>query len=167
MSRTEPATLQGTRLGHPKGSDVQTRPPCLLVWREEEEQRLSQVSACSLAEAAGGSSPRLCLQSAHMAMVDALMMAYTVEMISIEKVVASVKRFSTFSASKELPYDLEDAMVFWVNKVSTPGWPSSLPDQHPPRRQAGTQAHAGAAGAGRLRPGGPAVVRIRQDRQVF
>uniref|UniRef100_A0A8C6QKV3 CASAMP N-terminal domain-containing protein n=4 Tax=Nannospalax galili TaxID=1026970 RepID=A0A8C6QKV3_NANGA len=27
--------------------------------------------------------------SAHMAMVDALMMAYTVEMISIEKVVAS------------------------------------------------------------------------------
>lgn len=60
----------------------------------------------------------LCPQSAHMAMVDALMMAYTVEMISIEKVVASVKRFSTFSASKELPYDLEDAMVFWVNKVS-------------------------------------------------
>lgn len=60
----------------------------------------------------------LCLQSAHMAMVDALMMAYTVEMISIEKVVASVTRFSTFSASKELPYDLEDAMVFWVNKVS-------------------------------------------------
>lgn len=51
-------------------------------------------------------------------MVDALMMAYTVEMISIEKVVASVKRFSTFSASKELPYDLEDAMVFWINKVS-------------------------------------------------
>ncbi|XP_059957496.1 calmodulin-regulated spectrin-associated protein 1 isoform X7 [Mesoplodon densirostris] len=55
---------------------------------------------------------------AHMAMVDALMMAYTVEMISIEKVVASVQRFSTFSASKELPYDLEDAMVFWVNKVN-------------------------------------------------
>jgi len=52
-----------------------------------------------------------------MAMIDALMMAYTVEMISIEKVVASVKRFSTFSASKELPYDLEDAMVFWINKV--------------------------------------------------
>lgn len=52
-------------------------------------------------------------------MIDALMMAYTVEMISIEKVVASVKRFSTFRASKELPFDLEDAMVFWVNKVWT------------------------------------------------
>uniref|UniRef100_A0A8C7XUQ9 Calmodulin regulated spectrin-associated protein 1b n=1 Tax=Oryzias sinensis TaxID=183150 RepID=A0A8C7XUQ9_9TELE len=57
--------------------------------------------------------------SAHMPMIDALMMAYTVEMISIEKVVASVKRFSTFSASKELPFDLEDAMVFWINKVPT------------------------------------------------
>lgn len=54
-----------------------------------------------------------------MPMIDALMMAYTVEMISIEKVVASVKRFSTFSASKELPFDLEDAMVFWINKVQT------------------------------------------------
>lgn len=60
----------------------------------------------------------LCSQGAHMAMVDALMMAYTVGMMSIEKVVASVTRFSTFSASKELPYDLEDAMVFWINKVS-------------------------------------------------
>lgn len=57
------------------------------------------------------------IQSAHMSMIDALMMAYTVEMISIEKVVASVKRFSTFRASKELPFDLEDAMVFWINKV--------------------------------------------------
>ncbi|XP_034026808.1 calmodulin-regulated spectrin-associated protein 1-B isoform X1 [Thalassophryne amazonica] len=56
--------------------------------------------------------------SAHIPMIDALMMAYTVEMISIEKVVASVERFSTFSASKELPYDLEDAMVFWINKVN-------------------------------------------------
>ncbi|XP_016886486.2 calmodulin-regulated spectrin-associated protein 1-B-like, partial [Cynoglossus semilaevis] len=56
--------------------------------------------------------------SAHMPMIDALMMAYTVEIFSIEKVVASVKRFSTFSASKELPFDLEDAMVFWINKVN-------------------------------------------------
>ncbi|KAL0192757.1 hypothetical protein M9458_011053, partial [Cirrhinus mrigala] len=54
--------------------------------------------------------------SSHIPMIDALMMAYTVEMISIEKVVTCVKRFSTFSASKELPFDLEDAMVFWINK---------------------------------------------------
>uniref|UniRef100_A0A8C2FEB3 Calmodulin regulated spectrin-associated protein 1b n=1 Tax=Cyprinus carpio TaxID=7962 RepID=A0A8C2FEB3_CYPCA len=56
--------------------------------------------------------------SSHIPMIDALMMAYTVEMISIEKVVTCVKRFSTFSASKELPFDLEDAMVFWINKVN-------------------------------------------------
>lgn len=56
-------------------------------------------------------------QSSHMPMIDALMMVYTVEMISIEKVVTCVKRFSTFSASKELPFDLEDAMIFWINKV--------------------------------------------------
>lgn len=58
-------------------------------------------------------------QSAHICLIDALMTAYTAEMISIEKVVTSVKRFSNFSASKQLPFDLEDAMVFWINKVCT------------------------------------------------
>uniref|UniRef100_A0AAQ5X655 CKK domain-containing protein n=1 Tax=Amphiprion ocellaris TaxID=80972 RepID=A0AAQ5X655_AMPOC len=56
--------------------------------------------------------------NSHIHLIDALIMAYTVEMISIEKVVSSVKRFSNFSASKELPFDLEDAMVFWINKVN-------------------------------------------------
>ncbi|XP_041665997.1 calmodulin-regulated spectrin-associated protein 1a isoform X2 [Cheilinus undulatus] len=56
--------------------------------------------------------------SSHIHLIDALMMAYTVEMISIEKVVSSVTRFSNFSASKELPFDLEDAMIFWINKVN-------------------------------------------------
>uniref|UniRef100_A0A673KV90 Calmodulin-regulated spectrin-associated protein 1-B-like n=1 Tax=Sinocyclocheilus rhinocerous TaxID=307959 RepID=A0A673KV90_9TELE len=50
-------------------------------------------------------------------MIDALMMAYTVEMMAVERVVVSVKRFSTFCASKELPFDMEDAMLFWINKV--------------------------------------------------
>nr|XP_057913878.1 calmodulin-regulated spectrin-associated protein 1-B-like isoform X2 [Doryrhamphus excisus] len=57
--------------------------------------------------------------SSHMHLIDALMMAYTMEMISVEKVVSSVKRFSNFSASKERPFDVEDAMVFWINKVTT------------------------------------------------
>ncbi|XP_059214073.1 calmodulin-regulated spectrin-associated protein 1a [Centropristis striata] len=56
--------------------------------------------------------------SSHVHLIDALMTAYIVEMISIEKVVSSVKRFSNFSASKELPFDLQDAMVFWINKVN-------------------------------------------------
>uniref|UniRef100_A0A8C1HAZ0 Calmodulin regulated spectrin-associated protein 1a n=1 Tax=Cyprinus carpio carpio TaxID=630221 RepID=A0A8C1HAZ0_CYPCA len=55
--------------------------------------------------------------SSHIPLIDALMMAYTVEMMAIERVVASVKRFSTFCASKELPFDVEDTMLFWINKV--------------------------------------------------
>ncbi len=27
------------------------------------------------------------------------------------------RRFASFSASSELPYDVEDAMLFWINKV--------------------------------------------------
>ncbi|XP_057674774.1 calmodulin-regulated spectrin-associated protein 1-B-like isoform X2 [Corythoichthys intestinalis] len=57
--------------------------------------------------------------SCHMHLIDALMMACMLEMISVEKVVSSVKRFSNFSASKERPMDLEDAMVLWLNKVNT------------------------------------------------
>ena len=95
-----------------------------------------------------------------MAMVDALMMAYTVEMISIEKVVASVKRFSTFSASKELPYDLEDARVFWVNKVSAPVWLVLM-------CRAEAQAQAGASRADVPHPGMPAVVRTKEDRPAL
>ncbi|KAI4905003.1 hypothetical protein NFI96_016458 [Prochilodus magdalenae] len=55
--------------------------------------------------------------SSHIPLIDALMLAWTVEMMSIERVVSSVKRFSTFSASKELPFNVEDAMLFWINKV--------------------------------------------------
>uniref|UniRef100_A0A3B3UCX0 Calmodulin regulated spectrin-associated protein 1a n=1 Tax=Poecilia latipinna TaxID=48699 RepID=A0A3B3UCX0_9TELE len=56
--------------------------------------------------------------SAHIHLIDALMMAYTVEMISVEKVVSCVKRFSNISASKELPYNLEEAMILWINKIT-------------------------------------------------
>ncbi|TRY95021.1 hypothetical protein DNTS_004669 [Danionella cerebrum] len=55
--------------------------------------------------------------SAHIPLIDALMLAYTVEMMPMERVVACVKRFSSFCASKELPLDTEDAMLFWINKV--------------------------------------------------
>lgn len=61
----------------------------------------------------------LFFQSSHIHLTDALMMAYTAEMISIEKAVSSVTRFANISASKELPYDLEDSMIFWINKVMT------------------------------------------------
>lgn len=64
---------------------------------------------------------KMFFQSAHIHLIDALMMAYMLEMISVEKVVSSVKRFSNLSA-KELPFDLEDAMLFWMNKVRLTHW---------------------------------------------
>lgn len=95
-------------------------PPGWSGGEEKDEDFLGDSGCADPVQRQVGDRWLLCSQGAHMAMVDALMMAYTVGMISIEKVVASVKRFSTFSASKELPYDLEDAMVFWINKVSAP-----------------------------------------------
>ncbi|XP_032322731.1 calmodulin-regulated spectrin-associated protein 2 [Camelus ferus] len=56
--------------------------------------------------------------SAHLAMIDTLMMAYTVEMISVEKVVACAQQYSAFFQATDLPYDIEDAVMYWVNKVN-------------------------------------------------
>lgn len=56
-------------------------------------------------------------QSAHLAMIDTLMMAYTVEMVSIEKVIACAQQYSAFFQATDLPYDIEDAVVYWINKV--------------------------------------------------
>ncbi|NXU59424.1 CAMP2 protein, partial [Turnix velox] len=55
--------------------------------------------------------------SAHLAMIDALMMAYTVEMVSVEKVIACTQQYSSFFQATDLPYDIEDAVMFWINKV--------------------------------------------------
>lgn len=79
-----------------------------------------------------------------MHMIDHLMMAYTVEMISIEKVVDSVKRFSTFSSSQELPFDLEDAMIFWINKVQTPFVVGGSTSKRRRRRRRGNGATSSA-----------------------
>ncbi|XP_075473185.1 calmodulin-regulated spectrin-associated protein 2 isoform X3 [Ascaphus truei] len=56
--------------------------------------------------------------SAHLAMMDTLMMAYTVEMVSIEKVIACVHKYSPFFQTADLPYDIEDAFMYWINKVN-------------------------------------------------
>lgn len=56
--------------------------------------------------------------SAHLAMVDALMMAYAVEMVSVEKVVACAQQYSAFFQATDLPYDIEDAVMYWINKVN-------------------------------------------------
>ncbi|XP_048213242.1 calmodulin-regulated spectrin-associated protein 2 isoform X1 [Perognathus longimembris pacificus] len=56
--------------------------------------------------------------SAHLAMVDTLMMAYTVEMVSIEKVIGCAQQYSAFFQATDLPYDIEDAVMYWINKVN-------------------------------------------------
>uniref|UniRef100_A0AAY5EJ43 CKK domain-containing protein n=1 Tax=Electrophorus electricus TaxID=8005 RepID=A0AAY5EJ43_ELEEL len=68
------------------------------------------------------------LMSAHLAMMDTLMMAYTVEMMSVERVLTCVQKFSPLSPEEDFPYDAEEAVTTWTNKVR------SLP-QPPDRRR--------------------------------
>ncbi|XP_042178834.1 calmodulin-regulated spectrin-associated protein 2-like [Oncorhynchus tshawytscha] len=57
--------------------------------------------------------------SAHLAMMDTLMMAYTVETVSAEKVVACILRYSSHhDEDADTPYDTEDAVTSWINKVN-------------------------------------------------
>ncbi|XP_010769218.1 calmodulin-regulated spectrin-associated protein 2-like [Notothenia coriiceps] len=58
------------------------------------------------------------LNSAHMAMIDTLMMAYTVETVSVEKVMACICQYSYRDPEVETPYDTEDAVNTWINKVN-------------------------------------------------
>ena len=45
------------------------------------------------------------------------MKAFCGEIMSVERVTQTVRRFSSFNASSELPNDSEEAVLFWVNKV--------------------------------------------------
>ncbi len=50
-------------------------------------------------------------------MIDTLMMAYTVETVSVEKVMACMQQYSTDYPDEDVPYDTEDAVTSWMNKV--------------------------------------------------
>uniref|UniRef100_A0A8C5DNL8 Calmodulin-regulated spectrin-associated protein 2 n=1 Tax=Gouania willdenowi TaxID=441366 RepID=A0A8C5DNL8_GOUWI len=56
--------------------------------------------------------------SAHLAMIDTLMMAYTVETMSPEKVLACICQYPSPNPEVETPCDSEDAVTTWINKVS-------------------------------------------------
>ncbi|XP_062251632.1 calmodulin-regulated spectrin-associated protein 2a [Platichthys flesus] len=56
--------------------------------------------------------------SAHLAMIDTLMMAYTVETVSAETVMACVSQYLPCKPEVEMPYDTEDAVTTWINKVN-------------------------------------------------
>lgn len=65
------------------------------------------------------SPPVLCFltQSAHLAMIDTLMMAYTVETASVEKVTTCIRQYTCGSTEEESLYDTEEAMTTWINTV--------------------------------------------------
>ncbi|XP_066511740.1 calmodulin-regulated spectrin-associated protein 2-like isoform X2 [Hoplias malabaricus] len=56
--------------------------------------------------------------TSHLAMIDTLMMAYTVEMISVERVLSCVQKYSPFFPEEDFPYDVEEAVIMWINKVN-------------------------------------------------
>jgi len=59
----------------------------------------------------------LTLQLAHVALIDALMLYHATSTLSVNKVIAAVRKFAKFSASSELPTTLDDRALFWVNKA--------------------------------------------------
>ncbi|XP_062411442.1 calmodulin-regulated spectrin-associated protein 2a isoform X2 [Sardina pilchardus] len=63
-------------------------------------------------------SKRPIQMSAHLAVMDTLMMAHTVETVSVEKVVACLRQYSTMYPDGDTPYDTEDAVTSWMNKVN-------------------------------------------------
>ncbi|XP_036409719.1 calmodulin-regulated spectrin-associated protein 2-like isoform X1 [Megalops cyprinoides] len=56
--------------------------------------------------------------SAHLAMIDTLMMAYTAEMVSLERVVSCIQKYRPLRPEDDIPYDTEDAVTSWINKVN-------------------------------------------------
>ncbi|KAK9980085.1 hypothetical protein ABG768_013482 [Culter alburnus] len=56
--------------------------------------------------------------SSHLAMIDTLMMAYTVEMVSVERVLTCIQKFTPLLPEEDFPYDAEEAVTTWINKVN-------------------------------------------------
>ena len=67
------------------------------------------------------------LQSAHLAMIDTLMMAYTAEMVSLERVVSCLQKYRPLDSEDDVPYDTEEAVTSWINKVSLMHFPDHGP----------------------------------------
>ncbi|KAF0306342.1 Patronin [Amphibalanus amphitrite] len=55
--------------------------------------------------------------SAHMAVMEAIMVLYIRELITAERVVGVVRRFTALQSSTELPADQEEALLLWINKA--------------------------------------------------
>lgn len=49
-------------------------------------------------------------------MIDCLMMAYMRQALSVDKVVTAVKKYTKVH-SNEVPSNLEESLLFWINKI--------------------------------------------------
>ena len=52
-----------------------------------------------------------------MAVMEAIMALYIRELITAERVVGVVRRFTALQPSTELPADQEEALLLWINKA--------------------------------------------------
>ena len=58
------------------------------------------------------------LQSAHIALIDSLMIAHTLKSMPVESVVKCVKKYASLDAERDVCADLESTCKLWVNKVT-------------------------------------------------
>lgn len=56
-------------------------------------------------------------KSTHLALMDCLMSAFSAQVVTVQQVVQCVSKISSFNSSKELPFDMEDALLLWINKL--------------------------------------------------
>ena len=55
-------------------------------------------------------------QSAHMAVIEALMQLFIKEQVSVERVLNTVKRFSAPVSTSEAPTDPDSALLLWTKR---------------------------------------------------
>jgi hypothetical protein len=60
-----------------------------------------------------------CLQSAHLAVIEAMMALYIREVVVAERVVATLQKISGPNSTHAAPQDQEEALVLWVAKVTS------------------------------------------------
>ncbi|XP_061681583.1 calmodulin-regulated spectrin-associated protein 2a isoform X2 [Syngnathoides biaculeatus] len=56
--------------------------------------------------------------SAHLVLIDSLMMVYSMDTLTVEKVIGSIRQYSSCCSEEEMPYDTEDAVTIWINKIN-------------------------------------------------
>lgn len=61
----------------------------------------------------------LFLQSAHMAVIEGLMVLYAKEVVTAERVVAAIQRFDPGAGELQLPQDTEKGLLLWISHSSS------------------------------------------------